>query len=386
MKTQFDTIYNPMQETIEDRYLVVGYLSHDEDCGNPLEDSDGMGYVIGRGKYETRRHSESELFRALGLNSYGEPDYSLNPVYDRIETKYIAWVESLTDEQLNRVWRNAEELREHLLTETLGEYEMGEYVWSALYYCVEGRRSDYWDSYSEFLDYLEDWPELKLDWEEAWHEAREAREIGDPCAVVLDVYDHSGLHWSVSGGGTQCRWDTTSGAGVWLPDDCARDEVMNRARVYDHATIRESGYGKNKTYTVWLDRAERESFKEWGDAYQTAKRYAEDLIAQGAFPTRKGILYASEELAEQALEEYNAWLSGDCYGICVEVYEIDAEGEQGKMISDDACWGFIGSDFAEEELKGLFDYTVIETKKKVVEETKQDRIKNRFRDAMSNAL
>jgi hypothetical protein len=42
---------------------------------------------------------------------------------------------------------------------------------------------------------------------------------GNPSAQLLAVYSHSGEHWSLSGQGMQCQWDTSNCAGVWLPPD-----------------------------------------------------------------------------------------------------------------------------------------------------------------------
>ena len=73
------TIHNPAnyldsyEEVIGD-YRVVGYLAHDHDCDNPLESCTGMGYVVGRGKYETRRYNESEMFEALGLSATADAE------------------------------------------------------------------------------------------------------------------------------------------------------------------------------------------------------------------------------------------------------------------------------------------------------------------------
>lgn len=58
------------------------------------------------------------------------------------------------------------------------------------------------------------------------------------------------------------------------------------------------------------------------------------------------------EYCQQALAEYNKYCSGDCYGVVVEVF--DAEG---KQEDEDACWGYLGREYAEEcladEIKSL---------------------------------
>lgn len=325
--------YHDKLEAQVGTYTVIGYLAHDDDCMNPLEDCDGMGYIVGRGKYQTRGHDESELFEALGLTSYGDPDTDHDAVQSRVQRQYEAWVDSLTAESVVNVAHESYDplrfLQELRNLDVDPNYDVSDYLVEA------GRATFEYPDYLAWRDIYDgtwgavamDFPDLKLDWEKAWEEALEAGEIGDPDAVMLDVYDHSGLVWSVLGSGTQCAWDTSHGAGVWLPDAEARHEIARRTAA-----------GKNR-------RA------------------------------------AALELAQQALDTYNAWLAGDCWGICVEVY--DAAGE---LVEDDACWGFVGGDWAMQDLQASFDFQVETLKKRVEDETRLERAANRFRDAMSNAL
>ena len=369
-------------EEVVGNYKVVGHIEHDPYCQNPLEDSCGMGYIVGRGKYQTRRHGEDEMFEALCLDCYGDPDLDHAAVAARLEPKYKAWVESITGSDVESLGLNdgvgVEDLQRWLLNVCLrDDYDRVNYVWEALPYAVVPC------NFHDLSCKLDDWPELELDWEAAWEAARAAGEIGDPDAVLLDVYDHSGLSWSVAGGGMQCRWDTTSGAGVWLPDDTARDEIQYRAAVYDHAYIDESGYGKHKKFTVRNRHGDPlVEYDEWGKAFDYAKQLADAYNKEGIEGTGQGRRRAAIELAESSLETYNAWLCGDCYGIVVEVHSLDEDGDEVDLVDDESCWGFIGDEWAEEELRILFDYQVEQTKKRVEEEHKQERIKNRFRDAM----
>lgn len=132
--------------------------------------------------------------------------------------------------------------------------------------------------------------------DEAWQLARLSGQVGDPYAVMLDCYEHGQQVWSLSGGGMQCAFDTAQGAGVWVPDQYLRDEL--------------------------------DSIKEKGglDAARTK----------------------AVEFARQALESYNAWLAGDCYGVAVDVFS--AEGNCLKLIDESAVWGYVGSEWAEESL------------------------------------
>lgn len=115
----------------------------------------------------------------------------------------------------------------------------------------------------------------------------------DPDAVVLDCYEHGGQVWSISGHGMQCRWDTTRGAGVWVPDEYLREEL--------------------------------EKLK--GDERRA-----------------RALLYA-----KQFLDTYNAILAGEVYGCVVQTYD-----ENGERFESDSCWGFIGFDPAMESLESEY--------------------------------
>ena len=391
------TIHNPAddldsyEEVIGD-YKVVGYLAYDGDCDNPLEDCEGMGYVVGRGKYQTRKYSESEMFEALGLDSDGEPDITNEAVLARAQPQYDAWVKSLeaADIQDLELGDKAIEFFDHLLNQQPhpnNSEDVLDYVWEALRDTLgwEGRKDHI--TYFDLDDIVSEWPPLSIDWDQAWEAARDAGEIGDLDAAVLDVYDHSGLHWSVAGGGMQCRWDTTHAAGVWLPDSEARVEILRRARVYDHAHISERVV-RGKKYALRNRHGNTLAMSnDWSELWVRAQEIADLCEASGIPGTGRGRAIAAQELAEGALEQYNAWLSGDCYGVCVEVYKLeDEDDEDGELVEDEACWGFVGSDFAKQDLEEGFKAMVESVKQRVAQEQHATLVANRFHDAMANAL
>jgi hypothetical protein len=113
---------------------------------------------------------------------------------------------------------------------------------------------------------------------------------------MLDCYEHGGQVWSVTGSGPQCLFDTARGAGVWVPDQCLREEL-------DSIKTNE-GIDAARTKTV--------------------------------------------EFARQALGSYNAWLAGDCYGVAVDVFSI--AGDRLNLIDESAVWGYVGRKWAEESL------------------------------------
>lgn len=361
-----------LAQRVDDK-LVVAYLTYDHDTSNPLDDCDGMGRVIGRGKYQTRNHSESDLFEALGLDRYGDPDHSL--VEELVDQAWKAYIEGLPDEVwesfINELGCPAEdEYRREYINKwrdelsTTDAYRQGSAAYAVM------RANDYisWhvnpnnDQCRAAADLLDFDVEKKT--EELYRKAIEEGRIGDRDAVMLDVYDHSGLHWSISGGGMQCRWDTSTGAGVWLPDDEARSEIDRRAPVYATTYIRQTPvrlHGGGNRYQL-VDTQENHSIAlsdDWSDLWKMAEKYAE--AAGDLTPTQLAIgrRCAAEELAQQALDEYNAWLSGDCYGCVVQVFDKVSEDDGVPVWEDDpseqdACWGYVGSDYAKETLMSEF--------------------------------
>lgn len=122
----------------------------------------------------------------------------------------------------------------------------------------------------------------------------------DKDAVLLDCYIHSSERWSIhSDASVGRRFDTARGGGVWVPDDCLRSQ---------------------------LDDDEKDG---------------KDRRAQA-------VLYA-----EQFLAQYNAIINGEVYGIVTETYDA-----HGGFISCDTCWGYVGDESTEKEMKMQFDWLV----------------------------
>ena len=59
------------------------------------------------------------------------------------------------------------------------------------------------------------------------------------------------------------------------------------------------------------------------------------------------------DLLKAEVEEYDKYLRGECYGVCVEVFDKD-----GESIDEDACWGFLGHGHAQEEMNSNVKSTV----------------------------
>lgn len=261
--------------------IAVGYLVDDHDVENPLDDCDGMGHI-----YSSHRHSgqHAKMQAALGLDSDWQRDLSLRVVEreaesalkELVRTRFQVDLVAFILECANNNGMSRDQAIEYFAGDFTGQLSYHRETWLT----EKVREQVTWES---LLD-------------EAWQLARLSGQVGDPYTVMLDCYEHGGQVWSVTGSGPQCLFDTARGAGVWVPDQCLRDEL--------------------------------DSIKEKGglDAARTK----------------------AVEFTRQALESYNAWLAGDCYGVAVDVFS--AEGNRLKLIDESAVWGYVGRKWAEESL------------------------------------
>lgn len=84
------------------------------------------------------------------------------------------------------------------------------------------------------------------------------------------------------------------------------------------------------------------------------------LVGEGNYPDRQFDVRPSvvlvvpddatepREYAQGILDEYNAYLAGEVYGVVVETFEPD-----GTPVDCDAVWGYIGTEYALEEMKAM---------------------------------
>lgn len=279
-----DLMYEPIEwidmrtATVGDK-RIVGYCVQDDVCR--IEDLIGgcMGQMYSFARWvKNEEHREGE--RALGLDRDGEPD--LDEVWERhaaVATERL--LERLREEypaqdiadlyegtQYEREFDDLEEYVESCVRQDCNDNDWGSLM------CYDDMQKVLTDMFGE-----------------------DAYFPGDKDAVLLDVYDHSGQSWSISGRGMQCVWDTARGAGVWVPDESLRAQLDS-------------------------------------DEAKGLDRRAQRLI-----------------YCQQFLDMYNDAINGNVFGVVVEVFD-----ENGEQIADDACWGYVGDEHAEESLKDAFEY------------------------------
>lgn len=318
----------------------VAYLVHDEHCDNPLEDCDGMGVIW----HHPRSHygKSDGYYEACGLDSYGDPVIDEDKLQQMWHDKVMAL--SLQDFYINPALReiaDAEDLREMLADESIiGDYTFEQNARSAWGVRLEDADPD---DVQALIDKVE---EKLIDWSYA-AAADECQQPMDKYAVLLDAYEHGARAYSLSGGGMQCRWDTSRGEAVWVADKYAKEEIDRRARVYAFGKIESVGTNTGKKlYKVSpLSGVEPSRFEEWSDAFEFLRRFG--IYYDGELTpedVERGFQRALYEVAKNCVKAYDSWQRGDNY--CVICVDCDAEGKQ--VGDEDACWGYIGLDYARE--------------------------------------
>ena len=339
----------------------VAYLTHDEYCSNPLEDCDGMGAIW----HHPRSHygKSDGYYEACGLDSYGDPVIDEGKLQQMWHDKVMAIPPELftfPDGLAERAWEprpvysSKDEpvpywiaMRRWLADESVADITLWEQC------CFAWRKRDIDD---EVIEAVYDQIEAHFSFNYA-AAVEHCQKPMDKYAVLLDVYDHSGRSYSLSGGGMQCRWDTSRGEAVWIADECAKNEIDRRARVYAFGKVESVGTNTGKPlYKVSpLSGIEPSVFKEWSDAFEFLRQfgihYDGELTPEDV---ERGFQHALYEVAKNCVKTYDSWQSGDNYGvICVD---YDAAGEQ--VGEEDAGWGYVGLDWARQERDG---YLTIQT-------------------------
>lgn len=336
--------------------MFVGFLADDTHCQNPLDDCDGMGKI-----YSAHRHSttHAEMQEALALDSNWDKNLDLVDEHSGLLRR--AWIAAAKQSPEFQLWAERTAGRGAAL--------------DVAYY--ERRAKKLWrDTDGEYIynqDCIFDFDFTNEVRSEVWKQLRSERLIGDPDYVLLDCYSHGGEAWSISGQGMQCRWDTACGAGVWVPDDSAREEIDRRAPVYAFGCVKNNGSwtrgSGRKRYYAQVDEQfgsfMSPQFNEWHEAFEwlsTKSAGIKQPIRKADLKahTLKGRLRAASELANSTLQDYNDWLSGSNYGVIIAEFQNvgSTENPIWNLLDSDDCWGYIGDSYAMEEAVSAVEHKV----------------------------
>ncbi|MCL2591562.1 MAG: hypothetical protein FWD67_12015, partial [Betaproteobacteria bacterium] len=219
-----------------EKYVVAGGLAYDEDSEylNPCEEGAANGSIF---HFSTRRGNADEqrnYLDALGLDSNGNKDFSCEPVCDRLVKRVMQGIESdrPTLKRLQRRLRATGRPGSKASLESVIQYAIDQQGWEcALDYLADSLWGViYWVRVdNKIQDALQPLVDLfsESEVEKCWDEARAAGEVGNPLAIYLDIYEHGGVAYSVTGTGFYCPWDTSRGAAVWVPDEDAIDNIRS---------------------------------------------------------------------------------------------------------------------------------------------------------------
>jgi len=283
-------------------HIIVGGLISDHQALNPLEDWDGEGKIVHFGRRAINEEERAEFFSALGLDSEGKP---------------ILTGRAIGAFMLKRVWGALTSSHLQLMFDLIAlanGFGITKPLKNLIHQAIEACDDEDWGgSIAEQLITLSP---MNLDEEDfqpidqlsdlveslakaAWEDAMAAGKIGNPLAVKLDIYEHSGRHYSVSGEGMQSQWDTSRCAAVWVPCDVAAENICTMSD---------------------------------GEPEASESRRAKAV-----------------EYCRSVLENYNSYISGEVYGVVV--YVLDRATGERIEAEDDECWGHFGYSSAKEEIE-----------------------------------
>lgn len=294
---------------LTDRYVIAGGLCADSDVQNPLEDQDGAGNLYHRGR-RAWGSEKSKFYAALGLDSDGNRLLGDEAVSDELAKSVCDAIRKnrslmttlsnlLRGQGKKGTWDEVCATVADAIYREGAEYAADYFADKFLEVAWMGDVSEAWqEKLSPLVDLVSD-----AEIEAAWQRAMDKGTLGERYAVKVDIYEHSGISYSVSGEGMQCRWDTTRAGAVWVPNELALENIQSRAQtLFD---------------------------TEGGDLEELTQRVARDYC--------RGVL-----------EEYTDWCNGNCYGVVL--YAIDRQTGERVPDLDFEAWGFIGSQYAEENL------------------------------------
>lgn len=345
------------------KYVIAGGLCHDQDSQhmNPCEPGTANGNIYHASTQRGDAEEQAKFFAALGLDSDGNKDFSCKPVTDRIVKQVMKGIGddlSLLTRLLHRLRATQRPVSKASL-ESVIQFAINQEGWSyALDYLADSLYGhSYWNRMgSDLQDKLQPLADLfsESEAEKAWDQALAAGEIGEPMAISLDIYEHSGIAYSVSGTGMNCRWDTSRAAAVWVPDEDAIENI--RSNVLSELGVgRVAWFGAAGSQTDPLNARFTLDGSTWvGEGMGWGWTQALDQMVS-ASPAKidrtklDALLHAkATEYCKGILEEFNSWCNGDVHGVVV--YVIDRATGERIDEHDEECWGYIGWSYAEEEL------------------------------------
>ena len=338
-----DTTSTPLVTVIDENLIIVSYTEHDPDCPHPLEDSDGEGAIYRRGRNGSKA-DEAMMREALGLDDNWEPvmpDEYAEPLASKVATALKINKETACELiRLKSKCGVGDSLPEVVLKASRA-IENGSAVGDAVLAFFTG---DFCDTTVEEKASV---TKAIRAFDTSLKALSGELSSANPNAVVLDAYEHGGIEYSIHGQGMQCRFDSSSGAGVWVPDEAALENIRittaERLDVYKAIKMVQSGlYSiKPEECRPSIITVGDKTFDRWNKAVDYALSTLDTTLV--AKTQREVVL----EYCKSVLNAFNAWLNGDCH--CVVTERFTKEADQWVSDNTNHCGGYIGYEYAEEE-------------------------------------
>jgi hypothetical protein len=322
---------------VTDRYIVAGglvYAAH-HDCDNPLESGCANGAIYHRRSDRGNRTEQSRFLDACGLNGDGEPDLAAEAVSDELALHVTATIQQnkalmtmLCDVIGMPGAQPARDVVFARITDAIGregwefakDYIADSFLGIKWWVDVPDAVKDNW---SDLVDLL-----TESEAESAWDRANVSGKIGNPLALPISIYEHSGVSYRIDS-----TRDVSSCDAVWVPDDEALENLQSKV-------LHDLGFSEASLLSAGWD---------WYEAVQRLSGMSGALLNRQELDRR--LVDAARPYAKSVVEEFNSWVSGDVHGVVV--YVIDRA--TGERISDldEESFGYLGSQYAEEELEAI---------------------------------
>lgn len=337
-----------LAERVGDK-LVVAYLVQDSDPENPQTSGDANGGIYTR---STRGYgggsisdNDSEIESALGVDGYGSPDidklFACEPYtdYKGTQQKHTCLRDIAARMYLDDVGGNFDLIEGWLDAQGL-ELDEGQTFDEAFQVHHDDIWRDLEDSNGFFSNEVESLAtSLYSDY---W------QQIAGPFVVPLDYCGSNHGPGTMSINPT--TWDGDPDdlpTGIWVADKSAIENLTPYPPVVSMKQVQPY---PDSVYGVFKDEVEN-----YRGSWAECKAFIKDFNP----PTTDADLRdAASKYAESICSSYQSWCNGDVYGCVVEVFDrIGDDPDEPHWESDgdhDACWGFIGSDYALESLKSEY--------------------------------
>jgi len=317
--------------------IKVSAIMYDRFPANPFEDSEFADKLVHRGVYGDRNNEErSEFFRNIGYNEYGEPDFDNDKV--RSELLRIVrrrfWV-STTPSERRKIYRAVSYygVIDKAPNETPREYFfkcLSQVIHQSSlfrldeYFCDMVFAISKWNLPSSLEDIM--MPLLNLFFgqekvlaDEAWSIAVDRGYIGNKNVRLLDIYQHGGTLYSLSGEGIECRFDTSHSAAMWIPNpntlEYARYHALRELLGVTFVYVRRP---KDGATIVGYHTPDSDKVQGLRYGAKTYNELVDKLLRKYKVPLESFEIQRETELtklAREFLEVYYNYINGSCYMI-----------------------------------------------------------------------